>query len=180
MAPLGTSKVIRVSVAFPLKNALKDTVEKIEVKATSGRGEPAGETFFLVETGPDTGIFEIDLGLTRLYDDAGLIQRLATDGKLSVDAEGSLGADEITLAVGDRLLKVPYAEPPSTVTGTVRVGGVAVGGALITLIAGNGARQETASRADGVYAFHDVPSGAYTLVAGARGALQQTFKVSVP
>ncbi|MNT38228.1 hypothetical protein D3C72_1744140 [compost metagenome] len=140
--------------------------------------EPAGETVTLSQTAP--GVYTAEVPLDRRYLDSGAEATIAPDGRLSVYAEGSVETETLTVRFGDQTATVTYSEPPSTLMGTVRVGGTARARALVQLDGPAGFKRQTASRADGTYAFYEVPTGTYALTTAVDAAVPKTVTVNVP
>ena len=132
-----------------------------------------GDTFY--EETYSQGSEHID----RRFAAQGAERDLAENGHIAVYAEGGVDKDTVTVTFNDQSATVDYEEPPTTVTGLVRVGGEIRARALVQLD-GPGLSWKTASRADGSYAFHEVPSGAYSLTFAVDGAAPRTVTVDVP
>lgn len=139
--------------------------------------EPDGEALTLT---PDaSGVYSGSLPFQRRYDEAGVAAAIAADGRIAIYAEGGVASDTVTVALGDASQSVTFEEPSSTVTGIVRVNQLPRASVQVQLV-GNGHSLKTASRADGSYAFHEVPSGTYSVTFAVDGGVPTTRTVSVP
>ncbi len=173
-----TSLGVTVTDAGAVVNA--GAIETLTVRVTS-EAEPTGETITLTETAAGSGVFGGNVSLERLFAESGSLNTTAKNGKIAVYAEGGVAADSIAVAYGTLNKVVSYEEPASTVTGLVKVGATPTAGAAVQLSGPTGfTARSTVSRSDGSYAFHDVPTGNYTLVAEANGAQQLTSTIVVP
>ncbi|MNS39445.1 hypothetical protein D3C72_717270 [compost metagenome] len=71
------------------------------------------------------------------------------------------------------------SRPPS-LQGTITVGGVARGGAVVQLNKPDGTLvASTVSAASGAYSFYDVPDGSYHLTVAVDGAVQSTRAITI-
>jgi hypothetical protein len=178
---LTVEPVNAIGVGAPVRIRIKveggDAVTGFTAQVSS-LAEPGGET--IPVNAAQDGTYQADLQLERPFDEGGRAVAIQNNGRLAVYAEGGVPNDSITVKVGDQTAYVLYEEPPSTVTGVIRVGGVAVGGAQLMLKRPDTLSKRTASRSDGSYAFHDVAPGTYHLIAGKNGARHKTQIVTVP
>jgi hypothetical protein len=160
-------------------DAAQSAASSITVQATT-TSEPQGESFLLTANPPGSGVFKGNLAFERVFANDGTATSVSGNGKLAVYAEGNKPDDTVTLKYGNDTTTVTYAEPASTVTGIVKVGGVAKAKALVTLQKADRTGLATISRTDGAYAFYDVPSGSYVLTINVNGAAPISRAVVVP
>jgi len=167
-------------------NTNSKQVESLVVTLFSEKTETIGEVISLTETGSNTGVFVGDVLFERPYTNSGYVV-IETNGRLGVSADGSATArEQITVEYlfgnSPLIATAQYEEPPSTVTGVVRdQNGAAIPKAAVRIYEANGPYDVTvASRANGVYAIYDVPSGTYTLVAAKDNYTYVTKSVMIP
>ncbi len=181
---VGVGTSVRIRVFDGRRNTDSASISTLQTTIAS-RVDDRYEPVALKETGVATGIFEGTVALARLFGDEGKYRApVSQDGNVAIYAEGGVAEDQLTAAYSDGFTTLrataSFVEPTSTVTGIVRTSGVAAPGALVSLTAGTNFLRETVTRSDGSYAFHDVPSGTYWLIAKAKGAVIRTLSVKVP
>lgn len=136
----------------------------------SSLAEPLGETVTLYETAAGSGTFQGNIPLIRLYNSQGIVQSSSVDGKLTVYAEGSTAQMMLVARYGDFQAYTTYREPPNTLTGVIPFVGADVSAKMGTMA------YHTVSRSDGSYAFYDLPSGEYLVVAKKDGQAVSEYR----
>lgn len=167
---IGTDDVVTISLKQSTADLNKNSIDSVDVTVTASYFTTDFETITLYETSENSGLFTGELYFERFYNNYGETSPMLVNGKICIYADGSIDSkDTITVFYedGNTSISFYYEEPESTISGYITDDeNNIITGAQVHLFNSDRSIDFTIhSRADGIYAFYDIPNGFYSLEA---------------